>query len=583
MYGWQGTILSIDLSTKQSWTIQLPEETYASAVGGRGLAGLLLEEFMGLPWDHPDLPVALMTGPLVDTPSPTSGRLCVMSRSPLTGAVGDSSVGGKLGTMIKRAGYDGLLIHGRSDRACGIEIQDRLCRIVEAPDMKASCNAERFARLKGKGSIMLVGPAAEHGAHLANLVVDGHFFAGRGGLGLVCAAKHLTYLAVKGSGSTQVFDRKSLKQAREEISRLIAASPVLFGEYGLATLGTGTLFDLLHTRRMMPTANFRQTYFEPASAMNGPAMAKAYRPTKAGCRGCHIQCKRVSSGGQSMPEFESMSHFSALLENRSLETVFEANRLCSEYGLDTISTGATLACYSEILGRRLQPREILCLIEDLAMARGLGAQLARGSWHYARSRGRPEASMSVKGLELPAYDPRGAYGMALAYAVSTRGGCHLRAYPISHEILRKPVATDRFTFQGKARIIKIAEDLNAAVDSLTACKFVFLSAGLEEYAAAFQAVTGLSCTGQDLLECGERIVYRERIINARNGLTAEDDDLPHRFFQEPGTAGAGFSVPPLDRQAFLQARNRYYAVRGLTADGFPRQDKTKALGLVWTS
>jgi aldehyde:ferredoxin oxidoreductase len=173
--------------------------------------------------------------------------------------------------------------------------------------------------------------------------------------------------------------------------------------------------------------------------------------------------------------------------------------------------------------------------------------------------------------------------MALAYAVSTRGGCHLRAYPISHEILRKPVATDRFTFQGKARIIKIAEDLNAAVDSLTACKFVFLSAGLEEYAAAFQAVTGLSCTGQDLLECGERTVYRERIINARNGLTAEDDDLPHRFFQEPGTAGAGFSVPPLDRQAFLQARNRYYAVRGLTADGFPRQDKTKALGLVWTS
>jgi len=187
--------------------------------------------------------------------------------------------------------------------------------------------------------------------------------------------------------------------------------------------------------------------------------------------------------------------------------------------------------------------------------------------------------MSVKGLELPAYDPRGAYGMSLAYALSTRGGCHLRAYPVSHEILRKPVATDRFTFSGKARIIKIAEDLNAVVDSLTACKFIFFAAGLEEYAKAYTAVTGAPSTAQDLLKVGECIYYNERIMNGLNGFDADDDDLPQRFFEESGTGGNGIEIKPLDRQTFLEARAKYYRIRGLTDKGQATAEKTKALGL----
>ena len=190
--------------------------------------------------------------------------------------------------------------------------------------------------------------------------------------------------------------------------------------------------------------------------------------------------------------------------------------------------------------------------------------------------------MSVKGLELPAYDPRGAYGMALGYATSTRGGCHLRAYPISHEILRKPVATDRFSFSGKARIVKIAEDMNAAVDSLIACKFLFFAATLEEYARALAAVTGEPCTAQDLLTVGERINYQERLLNAAYGFTAQDDDLPARFFAEPGSGNATLSVPPVPRQDFLAARAAYYRIRGLTEDGLPTRERAEKLGLEWT-
>ena len=190
--------------------------------------------------------------------------------------------------------------------------------------------------------------------------------------------------------------------------------------------------------------------------------------------------------------------------------------------------------------------------------------------------------MSVKGLELPAYDPRGAYGMALAYCTSTRGGCHLRAYPIAHEILRKPVATDRFSFSGKARIIKIAEDLNAVVDSIGACRFAFLGASLEEYAKGFAAVTGLPYDTQDLLRTGDAIYTLERHINTERGLRRADDMLPERFYSEPGTSGCGIEIPPVEKDAFEEALDRYYRIRGCNPDGTVTEARLQELGLCTT-
>ncbi len=579
MNGWTGAILHIDLSERTHWVEHPDVGLYHRYVGGKGLAGAYLFPKVTLPWDAQDMPLIFMTGPLVATQVPTSGRLHVMSRSPLTGTIGDASVGGSLGVHLKRAGYDGVILTGKCDSLTGIEIVDDAVTFHDAGTLAGLDTETASGKLKGKGANVVVGPAAERGVLFSSIMVDGSYAVGRNGLGCIFAGKGLKYLTVQGGGKVDIHDPEGLKSAREDIRRLIAASPILMGEQGITHYGTGAIFDLMASRRMMPTANFRKTYFPAAPDLNAPAYKKRYGDKHTGCRGCHIQCKRMSNDGRHLPEFETMSHFTALIENADMEIAVRANYLCGILGMDTISLGATLSCYAEIEKKKMSAEEILSLIEDIGNGRGIGKELGLGSYRYAASKGCPELSMSVKKQELAAYDPRGAYGMALAYATSTRGGCHLRAYPISHEILRKPVATDRFSFAGKARIIKIAEDANAVVDSLTACKFVFFSSSLEEYAKAYTAVTGIATTAQDLLRAGERIYYNERIMNALNGFTAVDDDLPLRFFNEPGSSGNAIEVPPIDRASFLQARSDYYKIRGLDDNGLPTTDKIRELGM----
>ncbi|WP_020678286.1 aldehyde ferredoxin oxidoreductase family protein [Geopsychrobacter electrodiphilus] len=584
MHGWTGKILQVNLTDKTTEELRLPPETYLNNIGGKGLAGELLFEHLGHRWDDPQMSLAFMTGPLNNTSSPTSGRMTVMSRSPLTGAICDASVGGKMGTILKRAGYDGIVVTGQSEGWCGLNISDTGVTFSNATHLTGLPVSTIHARLSDvpamqNGAHAMVGPAAENGVRYAAIVFDGHYFAGRGGLGLVMAAKKLKHISVCGSLKTEVFERAELKGAQEEIYRLVAASPVLTGDLGITHYGTGALYDLIGSRRMMPTHNFRQTWFEHAPTMNAHAYKQQYDTKKFGCAGCHILCKKIGAKGEIIPEFETMSHFSALLGNQDLEAVVEANQICNEAGMDTISAAVSLATSAELSGQVLTPESFLKLLREIAAGTGAGATLGQGALRFATAAGRPEIAMVSKGLEFPAYDPRGALGMALAYATSTRGGCHLRAYPISHEILRKPVATDRFSLSGKARIIKISEDLNAVVDSLTACKFLFFAASLEEYARALNAVTGMQTSAQQLLKVGERIYYRERIINARNGFSAADDDIPARFFAESGSSSESIRVLPVDRDEFLQERAAYYRIRGLDENGLPTPHKAAELGL----
>ncbi|MGW8272549.1 MAG: aldehyde ferredoxin oxidoreductase family protein, partial [Thermodesulfovibrionales bacterium] len=565
-----GKALEIDLSNRKVTVLETPASLCQDFIGGRGFGVALLAPHITRSPQDPDMPLVLATGPLVGTEVPTSGRMSVVSRSPLTGTILDCSVGGKFGTELKRAGYDFVVVKGISEEWVTIRIVDRHVSIDAAVRLEGANVSEAREILGPAGADAVIGRAGERGVLFAGIVFDGHYLAGRGGLGAVMGAKRLKAVTVKGSGTIGVHDPAMLRSAREEIMRLLRASPAVFGEFGLSEFGTSALVDLIHARYMEPTGNFRRTFFERASQYSGYSLRDRYRPRKTGCRGCPVLCKKIGAEGEIIPEYESVSHFGALNENGDAASIVEANRMCNEYGLDSISTASTLACYSEITGRTLSSRELLDHVGLIGERHGVGDELAEGSRKFASARGAHGLSMTVKGLELPAYDPRGSYGMALAYATSNRGGCHLRAYPISYEILRKPVAVDRFSFEGKARMVKISEDLNAIIDSLTACKFVFFAASLEEYATALNAVTGASHDVQSLLRIGESIWLLERHANSRNGFSRDDDTLPDRFFTEDGHIGHGVHIRKISRVDFDAALSRYYRIRGYDSTGIPR-------------
>ena len=318
---------------------------------------------------------------------------------------------------------------------------------------------------------------------------------------------------------------------------------------------------------MTPTENFRHTAFEGSAAYSGPAIRKAFSPGKDPCPDCPAGCRKAGASGRPLPEYDAVSHIGALNGITDLDAIVRANDICNGTGMDPVSAAGTVSAWGEARGRFPSAGEMVRLLEDIALLRGDGELLAGGSRRAAEALGRPELSMSVKSLELPAYDPRGAYGTALGYCTSNHGGSHMPAYPISHEILRKPVASDRFSFSGKARMIRNAEDVFAVADSLSVCRFAFLGASLEEYAELLSAAARPRRDAGELKEIGGRIHMTERFYNAGNGFTRKDDCLPARFFLEGGSSGEGIGVPPIDRERFESELTRYYRLRGLHDDG----------------
>jgi len=567
MNGWTGKLLKVDLTEGTSRIGDIPQQLLEEYLGGRGLGVRYMRDSFHLDPFDPAMPLIFATGPLCGTGSPTAARLSVVSRSPLTGTIYDCSAGGRFAWRLKAAGYDLLIITGQSPYPVVLSIMSDSVEITAAAELWGSVIPTTVAALKDRGSVAAIGPAGENGVLFANIMMGEGNSVGRGGLGAVMGRKNLKAITVDGDLKTTVANQTLFDTARKDVMRLFKASPIIFGPLGIAEFGTPVLVDLMAQRRMAPTANFAKTCFENSANYSGPAIKDACGAKKDGCYGCPIQCKKSAKDGGHLPEYETVSHFGALNNNDNLHSIVKANTLCNELGLDTITAAATLSAWGEIRGVFPTAEEIPNMLEAMASTSGDGRFLSLGSRRLAEEMGRAELSMSVKSLELPAYDPRGAYGMALSYCTSNRGGCHLRAYPISHEILRKPVPTDRFSFSGKARIISISEDTNAAIDSLVACKFSFFGASLEEYAELLTATTGVEYSPQRLKEIGRRIYLTERFYNCANGFSRREDILPERFFNEPGSSGDGINIPPIDRVRFDEELDKYYRIRGLNADG----------------
>ena len=575
LYGWKGRIVQIDLSTKEIKTFIPEHELFKEFLGGRGLGAKLvydnghIEDALS-----PENILVFATGPLTGTRAPSSGRLSLSTKSPLTGTILDCNCGGFLGVELKKAGYDAVIIRGKSPEPVFIEIENERVELKSASGIwgKNTKETTRLLKSRGRGRVACIGRAGEKQVLLAAIISDGVHAFGRGGAGAVMGSKNLKALVVKGSGDVDIHDRAEFERQRQAIKRLLIATPTI--SKGLSVFGTAFLMKITSWMKVLPVANFSRS--EPEFKLDtlfASEINRRYNPGKRACHSCSIACKREDDRGRELPEYETIGLMSANIGNSSYEAIVEANMLCNDYGIDTISVAGVLGCYGDIKGKRINDTELLDMVRAIGECEGIGAQLGQGVKRYSSSEGYPERAMQVKGLQLPAYDPRVVKGLGFSYATSNRGGCHTRAYLVAPEILRKPKAIDPYTLAGKAGHTKIFQDRFAAVDSLIVCKFAFFGAGEEEYANILSAVTGVEYTSEDLMRVGERIWNIERLYNIREGFTRADDTLPARFFDEAVNGHV------IEHEEFQNTLDEYYRMRGWDENGVPTKRVLEKLNL----
>jgi aldehyde:ferredoxin oxidoreductase len=548
-------ILRVNLTKKTCQKELLATEIRQSWLGGRGVGTALLRDFAGIDPFDPDMPLVITTGPLCGTPVPMSTRCVLTGRSPLTNTIFSSSCGGDFAWQLQRSGFAVLVIQGVSQTPCLLEITPEGATIHPATELWGGGVSTTFQQLTGVAGVAAIGPAGENGVRYATIETkDGESFS-RGGLGAVMGQKGLKAITICGDCMTEIVDQPAFDKALEDLMRLFRASPFLYGPFGIRQHGTVALVDLLAQRGMLPGQNFKD-FSGIFSGWNVAALHRGYPSDAGGCHDCPVACKRLLPDGSVLPDFDALATFGGLCGLNESSKILELCNQCHELGLDPVSAGATIAVWAEISGQELSPLMSGSLLTEISRRTGQGELISLGADHLAHQLGPPEQAMTVKGLELPPYDPRASTALALAYATSPHGGSHLPAWPIASEILRKPVPTNRFSFDGKARIIAMFEDANAAVDSLVLCRFASAAAELEEMAALLAAVTGEGYEPADLMQAGRRIVAAEQAFNHSNGFVAADDCLPARFFNETVNG-----LPLLDQQRFEQELASYHRIR----------------------
>lgn len=600
MYGWTGVVLRINLSTGEIRRESTDLKDARLFIGARGLAAKLLADEVSPTIDalSPENKLIFAPGPLSGTFAPAMGRYDVVTKSPLTGAIAASNSGGTFGPELKFAGYDMLVVEGKASVPVYLWIHNDQVEIREAGEIWGSMVPETTefvrARTDEDARVACIGPAGEKLVLMANIMNDMHRAAGRSGVGAVMGSKNLKAVAVVGTNPVKVADHQAFESAVEIARRKIKEHPI--GGTGLRTYGTDVLVNILNQVGSFPTRNFRDGYFPAADKIGGESLTADYLLRPKGCFACTISCGRVTkvnnpkyAGEGEGPEYETAWGFGADCGIDNLDAITKANYLCNEIGLDTISMGSTIACAMDMytdeiisvedtggLELRFGDAETMVeLVRLTGLREGFGDQLANGSYRLAEKYGAPEYSMSVKKQEMPAYDPRGVQGIGLQYATSNRGGCHVRGYTISPEVLGVPFKMDQHVTQGKAEVVIEFQNLGAALDSTGACLFTTFGIGADELADLLSAVTGVRYTRDDFMRAGDRIWNLERQWNLKVGMTGRDDTLPARLLKDPIPTGPSRGeVNRLD-----QMLPEYYRLRGWTADGVPTLEKLKELAL----
>ena len=505
MNGWTGKILAIDLGSGVRGFVAVDDAMRRLFIGGRGLGVKLYADLCPDAIDPFAAENALifMTGPLTGTMM-TSGRFQIVSRSPLTGTICDSSSGGTFGAALKGAGIDGLVVRGRAATPVYLWIHDGEVEVRDASGLwgldTQQTQKKIQAELGSKASVACIGPAGENRVLFAAVMNDKDRAAGRGGMGAIMGGKNLKAIAAAGSRAVDIADAAGYKDLTGRIDRAVDKNPVT-GK-SLQVLGTSVLVNIINAHGMFPTENFRRGVFNDAEGTSGEKIAEALLERQSACYKCPIGCGRTTRTKDKRgegPEYETVWAFGAHLGVSDLTAITEANYACNELGLDTITMGSTIGCAMELSEtgawkeslRWGDAGKLLGWVTDTAYRRGIGAELGLGSKRLAAKYGRPELAMQVKGMEIPAYDPRGAQGMALSYATSSRGGCHMKAYMIAPEILGHPVFLDRFSTAGKPELVALFQDISAVVDSAVLCRFLQFALGISTLTEMLRVVTGL--------------------------------------------------------------------------------------------
>ncbi|MEM1927494.1 MAG: aldehyde ferredoxin oxidoreductase family protein [Acidilobaceae archaeon] len=611
--GYVGGVLRVNLTEGKVYKEPLPEEDILKKwIGGRGLGVYYMLKEVDPKVDplSPGNKAIVATGPLTGLAGLVApGRWVSITKSPLTGTIHDSHSGGKFGPELKFAGFDVIIIEGASEKPVYLWIHDGKAELRDAghlwgKDTHATTDEiqEELAPEVGsdeakKIKVATIGPAGERLSRIACIINDKSRAAGRGGHGAVWGSKKLKAIAVRGHRKIPVAREDAFREIVLKGMELAKKSPVT--SQALPKYGTAVLVNIINAHGIFPTRNFQTGVFPEADKISGETIAsqimdwEKYREEV--CWGCAIGCARYTrvsgkfSGEGGGPEYETVWALGADTGVSDLDAVSKANFLCNELGLDTISMGATIATLMELVEKGKVPQEklrglnvkwgngeaLVELVWRTAYRSGIGDDLAEGALRLAKKYGAPELAMVVRGQELPAYDPRGAKGHGLAYATSNRGGCHLRAYIIAPEVLGIPQLVDRFSTEGKGKLVKHFQDVFAALDSLVVCKFVTFAYWSDVLLQQLNAVTGWDMTLEDFETIGERIYNAERVFNILAfGDGEEYDTLPARLLKEPmpegPTKGHVVELEPMLKD--------YYAVRGWVK-GRPTYETLKKLGL----
>ena len=598
---YMGKLLRVNLGSKKVTVEEIPETVFQKLLGGRGVAAKYYYEEIGPevdPFDEENK-IILMSGPLTGLPLPATTKFQLSTKSPETGGYLCSNCSGRVGTHLKRCGFDGMIIEGKADAWTYLKIVDGEVEFCDAADLAGKETGEVLPLLyeaagTEKAGALTVGPAAENLVRISYVCVDTRAF-GRGGAGAVFGSKNLKGLIVRGTGEVPAADVEKLKQIRTAATKELRTSRANHTKYG-----TAQYIQPLNELGCLPTRNFQETYFEGADKVDHLYFYDHYKTSNYACDRCPVACGSIAEvkegpykGARARAEYENIGLLGPNCGISDFGAVVAANQRCDELGLDTMSGGNMVALTMELFERGLISKEdtggvevkfgsgeaLLHMLELIAERRAIGDLLAEGMKGVEKAH--PEWKpyiLHVKGMSPAAYDPRGFYGNALTYGTSSRGACHnVGGWTIRDEL--QSGKYDRFAVEGKGKLVQTIQDNRAYIDSLGICTVV---RGSMNFRAEPTGETMVAATGYEfmpeLMEIGARIYSLERMILNREGVAREQDMLPERFLKEAVPAGP-IKGQVLTEDMYNTLLDEYYKMRGWDRNGTVPDELKEKLGI----